>query len=70
MSRTAVHPDLPCIAQLCQTLRGMIATTKEPGVAVALRHALDHVYMAGTYLGDDLLSPEVEAEFGSTTAAR
>lgn len=70
MTRVAIHPDLKRIEQLQAMLRKLIATTREPAVVMALRHALDHVHMAGTYLGDDLLSPEVDDALSGTSDPR
>ena len=54
------HPRLTQIEQLCGAIRSSIEEADEPGVVVALRHALNYAHLAGTYLGDDRLSPEAD----------
>jgi len=60
MSDDAIAGELARIEAVCGTLRQMIDTTRQPGVAVALRHALNYAHLAGSYVGDELLSPEVD----------
>lgn len=59
-----VASELARIEAICETLREMIDATRQPGVALALRHALNYVHLAGSYVGDDFLSPEVDVAIG------
>lgn len=65
MSASYHHPQLARIEALVQQVRDLIEETREPGVVLSLRQALYYLHVSGTYLGDDLLSPEVDA--ASTT---
>lgn len=61
MNGTNPAAELDRIKEVCRLLRELGATTVHPGVASALRHSLYYAHLAGGYLGDDLLSPEVDA---------
>ena len=56
------HPQLERIEVLVQMVRDLLAETDEPGVALSLRQALYYLHASGTYLGNDLLSPEIDAD--------
>lgn len=61
MSASYHHPQLERIEALVQMVRDLLDETDEPGVALSLRQALYYLHASGTYLGGDLLSPEIDA---------
>lgn len=59
------HPQLERIEMLVKQVGDLLEETDEPGVVLSLRQALYYLHASGTYLGSDLLSPEIDAD--STT---
>ncbi len=70
MSESFHHPHLVKVEHLVQAVRALMAETAEPGVAVALRHALYYLHVSGSHLGDEKLSPEVDADLEFRSGSR
>lgn len=56
------NDDLEQIAAARSILSALRAGTDSPAVAMALRHAIYYCYLAGSFLGEEGLAPEVDAD--------
>lgn len=54
--------DLKQLADARDILRALRARTDSPAVAMALRHALYYCHLAGAFLGEEGLEPEVDSD--------
>lgn len=60
--------DLKKLADARNTLRMLRAQTDSPAVAMALRHALYYCHLAGAFLGEEGLEPEVDGDLAKLGA--
>ncbi len=60
--------DLKHLADARNTLRALRARTDSPAVAMALRHAIYYCHLAGAFLGEEGLEPEVDSDLAKMAA--
>lgn len=60
--------DLKHLADARNTLRALRAQTDSPAVAMALRHAIYYCHLAGAFLGEEGLEPEVDSDLAKLAA--
>ncbi len=62
--------DLKQLADARNILRALRAQTNSPAVAMALRHAIYYCHLAGTFLGEEGLEPEVDSDLAELAAGQ
>ncbi len=60
--------DLKQLADARNILRALRAQTDSPAVAMALRHAIYYCHLAGAFLGEEGLEPEVDSDLAKLAA--
>ena len=60
--------DLKQLADARNVLRVLRAQTDSPAVAMALRHAIYYCHLAGAFLGEEGLEPEVDSDLAKLAA--
>lgn len=60
--------DLKQLADARNILRVLRAQTDSPAVAMALRHAIYYCHLAGAFLGEEGLEPEVDSDLAKLAA--
>lgn len=70
--KLAVEPenDLNQLAEARNVLRALRARTDSPAVAMALRHAIYYCHLAGAFLGEEGLEPEVDSDLANVAAGQ
>ena len=56
------------LADARNVLRVLRAQTDSPAVAMALRHAIYYCHLAGAFLGEEGLEPEVDSDLAKLAA--
>lgn len=56
------HEELEKIHAAQRTLEELRSETDSPAIAMALRHAVYYCHLAGGFLGDDGLGPEIDSD--------
>lgn len=54
--------ELEQLADTRNSLRALRAQTDSPAVAMALRHAIYYCHLAGAFLGEEGLEPELDSD--------
>lgn len=60
--------DLKQLADARNILRALRAQTDSPAVAMALRQAIYYCHLAGAFLGEEGLEPEVDSDLAKLAA--
>lgn len=60
--------ELDQLADARNTLRTLRAQTGSPAVAMALRHAIYYCHLAGGFLGEEGLEPEIDSDLAKEAA--